>query len=127
LSQPSLGRNRTVRVNFNSDSNGATVVRADGTVLGVTPLSTDVPYGNTALAYVIRMDGYHPRTTSIVPNQPSPIFAVLQANEPAPSVEPEPAESTAAIADASMIGAADADAVPQTTAPEQTVAKSRKP
>jgi hypothetical protein len=81
-------RPSTVRVNFNSDPNGAMVIRADGMVLGVTPLSTDVPYGDTALAYVIRMEGYVSTTTSIVPNLASPIFAVLQREKPAPPAQP---------------------------------------
>ena len=78
----------TVRVNFNSEPDGATVVRADGTVLGVTPLSTDVSYGDKPIEYVIRLNGYLPRTTSIVPNLPSPVFAVLEKAQAAPGVQP---------------------------------------
>src|SRR6185369_1464083 len=44
-----LTKPSTVRVNFNSYPGGAMISAADGTVLGVTPLSTDVPYGATAL------------------------------------------------------------------------------
>jgi hypothetical protein len=72
----------TVRVNFNSDPESATVARADGTVLGVTPLSTEVPYGDTAIEYVIGKVGYVSKDVSIVPNLPSPLFAVLERAEP---------------------------------------------
>ena len=94
----------TVRVNFNSEPNGATVVSADGTVLGVTPLSTDVIYGDKPIEYVIRLDGYLPRTTSIVPNLPSPVFAVLQKDQVAPQVQPDAAAVKAVIADGPVTG-----------------------
>jgi hypothetical protein len=85
----------TVRVNLNSEPDGATVVRADGTVLGVTPLSTDAAYGDKPIEYVFRLRGYESRTTSIVPNLPSPVFAVLQKIQPSSVVQaapiPEPA------------------------------------
>jgi len=84
----------TVRVNFNSDPQGASVVRSDGVVLGTTPLSTEVPYGNEATAYVLRLDGYLPKTTAIVPNLPTPLFAVLQAVEHDPSPDPTLAADT---------------------------------
>jgi serine/threonine protein kinase len=71
----------TVRVNFNSDPEGATVESADGTVLGVTPLSTEVPYGDTAIGYAIGKVGYLSKAASIVPNLASPLFAVLQKDE----------------------------------------------
>jgi len=72
----------TVRVNFSSDPDGATVSRSDGTVLGTTPLSTEVAYGDTPVEYVVHKDGYVPKVTSIVPNLPSPIFALLQKIDP---------------------------------------------
>jgi|SRR5579862_7075932 len=102
----------TVRVNFNSDPDGATVVAADGTVLGVTPLSTDVIYGDKPIEYVIRLEGYVPRTTSIVPNLPSPVFAVLQRDQPLPSVQPDASEVKAVIVD-----------VPATADPEAAAKK----
>jgi len=77
-----LRRPAPVRVNFNSDPEGATVARADGTVLGVTPLSTEVPYGDTAIEYAIGKVGYRSKAASIVPNLSSPLFAVLQKVEP---------------------------------------------
>jgi len=78
----------TVRVNFNTDPEGASVVRSDGVVLGATPLSTELPYGNTAIEYVLSLEGYLPRTTSIVPNLPSPLFAMLTRKAPGPTSEP---------------------------------------
>jgi eukaryotic-like serine/threonine-protein kinase len=91
----------TVRVNFNSDPDGATVTRSDGTVLGITPLSTEVPYGDTAIEYVIRKEGYLAKSESIVPNLPSPVFAVLQGDDPVfaeqapPAVDPPVADAPA--------------------------------
>jgi hypothetical protein len=81
-------RPATVRVNFSSDPDGATVVRADGMVMGVTPLSVDVKFGDVAVPYVIRLDGYVQKTTSVVPNVASPVFALLERDQPAPWVEP---------------------------------------
>jgi serine/threonine protein kinase len=100
----------TVRVNFSSNPDGASVVRADGTVLGVTPLSADVPYGDKAVEYVIRLDGYVPKVTSIVPNVASPIFALLERDQPAPWVEPvapasKPASASGVAGDAPSAGA----------------------
>ncbi|MDB4982976.1 MAG: serine/threonine protein kinase, partial [Myxococcales bacterium] len=67
----------TIRVNFSSDPDGARVTSADGTVLGVTPLSTDVPFGNVGLTYVLSKKGYLPKTLASVPNLAAPLFAVL--------------------------------------------------
>jgi eukaryotic-like serine/threonine-protein kinase len=72
----------TVVVTFNSDPNGASVAQADGVVLGVTPLLTEVVFGNTALEYVIRKEGYFAETAFIVPNRPSPFFAMLEQRAP---------------------------------------------
>jgi hypothetical protein len=94
LSHPSF-----VRVNFNSDPDGATVVQADGTVLGVTPLSVDVAFGDKPIGYVIRLSGYRSLTTSIVPNLPSPVFAVLKKAPPVPEPEPLPTNIEPAMAD----------------------------
>jgi hypothetical protein len=100
----------TVRVNFSSNPDGATVVRADGTVLGVTPLSADVPYGDNAVEYVLRLDGYVPKVTSIVPNVASPIFALLERDQPALLGEPiapasQPASAIGVASDAPSVAA----------------------
>src|SRR5665811_1265736 len=68
----------TVLVTFNSDPDGATVTRADGTVLGVTPLQTSLAYGDTATSYLVRKEGYAAKTLSVVPNVPAPFFTVLE-------------------------------------------------
>jgi tRNA A-37 threonylcarbamoyl transferase component Bud32 len=80
-----LGRPATVRVNFNSDPAGATVAREDGLVLGLTPLSTTVPFAETPQRYLVSKEGFRSTTVSIVPNLPSPVFAVLP-----PEAAPEP-------------------------------------
>jgi serine/threonine-protein kinase len=72
-----LSRPATVRVNFNSDPDGAFVSRTDGTELGLTPLSIEVPYGDAPTEYVFRKAGHLSKTVALVPNLPSPIFAVL--------------------------------------------------
>ena len=113
----------TVRVTFNSDPNGATVARPDGTVLGVTPLSTDVPYGTEAVEYIVRMDGYLAMAASIVPNLPSPFFAALKrdertplpalaAPEPPPTLDPLPPLTTPAAKRAPHLHAPHVAAVP---------------
>ncbi len=79
-------RPSTVRVNFSSDPDGATVSRVDGSVVGVTPLSIDVPYSDKAVEFRIGKDGYAGKISSIVPNLPLPVFALLEKNpEPVPT------------------------------------------
>jgi len=89
-----FSRPATVRLNFSSDPVGAIVVRPDGLVLGVTPLSTDVPYGDVATKYVVQKAGFLPKTVAVVPNLPWPIFAVLERDslaDPPVFVRPHPA------------------------------------
>jgi tRNA A-37 threonylcarbamoyl transferase component Bud32 len=69
----------TVRVNFNSDPGHALIVRADtGQELGQTPLSTEIPYSDTAVEFVFKKQGFESRVVFVVPNLPSPLFATLQ-------------------------------------------------
>jgi serine/threonine protein kinase len=75
-------RPSTVRVNFGSDPNGATVYRNDGSVVGVTPLSIEVPYGDVKVDYRLQKDGYAPKVSSFVPNLPQPIFTLLERKKP---------------------------------------------
>ena len=78
-------RPATVRVNFSSDPAGATVSRSDGSVLGVTPLSAEIPYSDTPVDYRLSRDGYSSKVASFVPNLPSPVFVLLERSEqPAP-------------------------------------------
>jgi serine/threonine protein kinase len=86
----------TVRVNFSSDPDGATVLRSDGTVWGVTPLSIDVPYGEAPISYSVRKDGYAAKDSSFVPNLPLPVFAVLVKESPAaPAIAAVPIDDPA--------------------------------
>jgi serine/threonine protein kinase len=68
----------TVRVNFNSDPDGAVVVRPDGKSLGLTPLSIEVAYSDSAVEFQFKKSGYEQKTMYVVPNLPSPLFATLR-------------------------------------------------
>ncbi len=80
----------TVRVNFTSDPNGALIVRADtGKELGETPLSTEIPYGDTAIEFVFKKEGYESKVAFVVPNMPAPLSTTLQpVSKTAPKAEP---------------------------------------
>ncbi|MFL5307861.1 MAG: serine/threonine protein kinase [Polyangia bacterium] len=86
----------TVRVNFNSDPDGAVVTRADGKALGLTPLSIEILYSDSAVEFQFKKAGYETKTMYIVPNLPSPLFATLRRME---AEQQPPAETnTAAVA-----------------------------
>ena len=70
---------------FTSDPEGAAVYGAGGALLGLTPRSMEVPYGERAVVYVFRKRGYVAKTMSLTPNAPSPLFAMLQEEPPAGS------------------------------------------
>jgi serine/threonine-protein kinase len=72
-------RPASVRVNFNSDPDGATIVTAEGKAIGRTPLSVEIPYSDSAVEFLFRKAGYETKTMYIVPNLPSPLFATMQA------------------------------------------------
>jgi serine/threonine-protein kinase len=91
-----LSRPATVRLNFSSDPDGATVRRSDGKIVGVTPLSIEAPYGDAATEYVFQKPGFFSKKVAIVPNLPSPLFAVLvpvERAEPVPIAKVEPAST----------------------------------
>ncbi len=94
-------RPTTVRVNFNSDPDGAMVSTSDGKTLGLTPLSIEVPYSDSAVEYLFKKQGYEVKTMYIVPNLPSPLFATMQEIEapaaatPVAHKAPPPPSSTA--------------------------------
>jgi tRNA A-37 threonylcarbamoyl transferase component Bud32 len=89
----------SVRVTFGSDPTGATVVRADtGTVLGVTPLSSEVPYSDAAVEFVFKRPGFESKVIFVVPNVPSPLFATLPALPSKPVAAIGKAEAPAAAA-----------------------------
>jgi serine/threonine protein kinase len=91
-------RPATVRVNFSSDPAGATVSRSDGSVLGVTPLSAEIPYSDKPVDYRLDKEGYSSKVTSLVPNLPSPVFVLLERLP-----EPVPAAPSAASSVASSV------------------------
>ncbi len=78
----------TVRVNFNSDPDGAIVTRPDGKTLGLTPLSIEITYSDSAVEFQFKKQGYEPKTMYVVPNLPSPLFATLRRAD----IEPAPVE-----------------------------------
>src|SRR5665213_1353190 len=90
----------TVRVNFNSDPDGAVVARADGQTLGLTPLSIEVAYSDSAVEFLFKKAGYEPKTMYVVPNLPSPMFASLRRAdvEPATTEGGAPGDRLAAAA-----------------------------
>jgi serine/threonine protein kinase len=75
----------SVRVNFNSDPDGAVVSRADGKTLGLTPLSTEIAYSDSAVEFIFQKHGFETKTMYVVPNLPSPLFATLRRIE----IEPD--------------------------------------
>src|SRR5436190_19471407 len=82
-----------VRINFNSDPDGAIVLRSDGKTLGLTPLSIEVPYSDSAVEFQFRKVGFEKKTVYVVPNLPSPLFANLRKME-APAAEAPTAAQT---------------------------------
>jgi serine/threonine protein kinase len=78
-----------VRINFNSDPDGAIVVRSDGKTLGLTPLSIEVPYSDSAVEFQFRKVGFEKKTVYVVPNLPSPLFATLHKIEAPPPEPPQ--------------------------------------
>ena len=100
-------RPATVRVNFSSDPDGAIVSRSDGSVLGVTPLSTEIPYSDRPVDYRVHKEGYASKVSSFVPNLPSPVFVLLEKIEQrqaAPSAPPAAAPSLADILSPAHLG-----------------------
>jgi len=83
-----------VRINFNSDPDGALVLRSDGKTLGLTPLSIEVPYSDSAVEFQFRKVGYEKKTVYVVPNLPSPLFATLRKIEVPPEAPVQPQQAT---------------------------------
>jgi hypothetical protein len=84
-------RPATVRVNFNSDPDGAMISTGDGKTLGLTPLSIEVPYSDSAVEYIFKKQGFEHKTMYIVPNLPSPLFATMQPIEVRAATPPQAA------------------------------------
>ncbi|HVY36308.1 MAG TPA: serine/threonine-protein kinase, partial [Polyangia bacterium] len=105
-----------VRVNFSSDPDGATVSRKDGTVLGTTPLSTEIAYSDTAVEVVLRKPGFQPKTVAFVPNMPIPVVAVLRKDAARPAERTPPAAPDTASRARPTTRASVASARPRATA-----------
>src|SRR5206468_2176373 len=56
----------------------AVVLRPDGKTLGLTPLSIEIAYSDSAVEFQFKKQGYEPKTMYVVPNLPSPLFATLR-------------------------------------------------
>jgi tRNA A-37 threonylcarbamoyl transferase component Bud32 len=83
-----------VRINFTSDPDGAMVFRGqDGSAMGTTPLSIEVPYSDASVQFILRKPGFEDKAMFIVPNLPAPMFASLKpiAKAPPPIAAPPPA------------------------------------
>ena len=98
-----------MRINFNSDPDGAIVLRSDGKTLGLTPLSIEVPYSDSAVEFQFRKAGFEKKTVYVVPNLPSPLFATLR------KIEAPPARSRAPRSRSSATRAGAAGDSPPTT------------
>ena len=94
------GRPATVLVNFSSDPDGATVSRRDGSVLGVTPFATQIPYREQPVEYVVHKPGYLTKVSAFVPNLPLPVFAVLEKVPDPPALTASVAGTDGAVAEA---------------------------
>ena len=103
----------TVRVNFNSDPDGAVVARADGKTLGLTPLSIEIAYSDSAVEFQFKKQGYEPKTMYVVPNLPSPLFATLRRADIEPAAVEGAGGSTGAPPRASPVRAARARRPPR--------------
>ena len=79
-------------MNFSSDPDRATVSTREGSVVGVTPFSIDLPYGEAPVELIVHKDGYQAKVSAFVPDLPLPVFTVLER-----SAEPE--EPTATVDD----------------------------
>jgi len=93
-------RTMTVAVSFSSDPDGAEVRGADGTPLGTTPLSIQVPSRDVPVDYVFQKAGYEDKTMSLIPSVPSALFALLRPGAPVPSLEPPPTPTASQTSDA---------------------------
>ena len=92
---PQLAAPKVVQVTFSSDPGGATVVAADGTALGTTPLSVQVARTDQAVEYLIQKAGFESKTVSLIPNLPSSMFAFLVPQDPTIEDDPPPVRRVA--------------------------------
>ncbi len=92
---PQLAAPKVVQVTFSSDPGGATVVAADGTALGTTPLSVQVARTDQAVEYLIQKAGFESKMVSLIPNLPSSMFAFLVPQDPTIEDDPPPVRRVA--------------------------------
>jgi serine/threonine protein kinase len=108
-----------VRINFNSDPDGAIVLRSDGKTLGLTPLSIEVPYSDSAVEFQFRKVGYEKKTVYVVPNLPSPLFATLRRIETPPPEQVIPVQQQRRVPSGASAGQAPKKQKPQQTEKQQ--------
>jgi hypothetical protein len=95
----------TVLVNFSSDPAGATVSARDGSVLGVTPFSAQIPFREVPVEVVVHRDGYLTKVSSFVPNLPLPVFASLEKIPDPPALTGPTSAQGEALAEGKAAGA----------------------
>jgi hypothetical protein len=116
-----------VRINFNSDPDGATVFKGDdGSAMGTTPLSMEVPYSDSSVQFILRKPGFEDKALFIVPNLPAPMFASLKPIVKAPP-PPTPQAASARARMASSAGARKAAAAAAAAAAAQANQPAKKP
>jgi serine/threonine-protein kinase len=72
----------TVTLTFASEPSGASIVDADGTKLGLTPLSIRVARSGRPARYRFEKAGFAPKDMESIPNVASSMFVRLQPEEP---------------------------------------------
>jgi serine/threonine protein kinase len=117
-----------VRINFTSDPDGAMVTRADdGSELGRTPLSLEVPYSDSTVQFVLRKPGYEDKTMFVVPNLPAPMFATLRpVASAAPAAASHRMTSSRAARKRASASASAAAGTPAATPPDQATVKKQE-
>jgi serine/threonine-protein kinase len=71
----------TVSIRFESDPPGAEIKDGEGKLLGVTPLTTDLPRGTQPIAITVAKTGYAPVTQKLVPDHDQSTLLALRAQE----------------------------------------------
>ena len=82
--------NDKVKITFTSTPSGAKVVRADGTVIGATPVKLEVAKDAGDLDVAFVLDGYNQQRRRVVPDDDKELLVMLQPKEAPPvAVAPE--------------------------------------
>ena len=93
--------------------------RGDGKTLGLTPLSIEVPYSDSAVEFQFKKAGFENKTVYVVPNLPSPLFATLRKIEAPPPERRRRATTPLAPVGVHGVRIADAAEKPQQPAAEK--------